>query len=90
MTTSPEQRGDAGRVTDEMRVSAIRSIYDHARTASSNNLALAIGSTIGALAMLLNETADGPSGSKVDLLEMAIEKLIELTTPHPGARGESR
>jgi len=72
-------------VTDADRIRVMRVIRDAARKASGNNLALATGATIGVLAMLLQETEDGPGGTRDDLVELAIAKLHELVPPQRGA-----
>lgn len=78
-------RGDEMReVTDADRIRAMQSIRAHAERVSGRNLALAIGATTGALAMLLQETTDGPGGTVDDLVEQVIAKLHELIPPRRG------
>lgn len=72
-------------VTDEIRVRVMRAICDYAKSASGSNLALAIGATTGALALLLQETSDGPAMTRDELVEQVIAKLHELIPPQHGA-----
>lgn len=72
-------------VTDADRIRAMQSIRAHAERVSGSNLALAIGATTGALAMLLQETEDGPGGTVDELVEQVIAKLHELVPPRRGA-----
>jgi hypothetical protein len=72
-------------VTDADRIRVMRAIRDTAKTASGYNLALAIGATVGALAVLLQESEDGPGGTRDNLVELAIAKLRELVPPQRGA-----
>lgn len=77
-------RGASDRVTDTIRIRVMRSICDYAKSASGSNLALAIGATTGALAMLLQETEDGPGITRDELIEQVIAKLHELVPPTRG------
>lgn len=71
-------------VTDAGRIRVMRAIRDAARKASGNNLALATGATVGALAMLLLE-GEGGSTTRDELVDQVIAKLHELVPPQRGA-----